>query len=508
MITAHTAHAVREAEKPLLAAGEPLMQRAAAALAHEAGAVLEESRGAVPGARVLLLVGPGANGGDALYAGARLAEQGARVRALATHDGLHEEGAAALRSAGGEIHRVEQAARPDPADLVVDGILGTGGRPDLDRPLADLLRPIDDLGAPVIAADVPTGVDATTGRCDPAALHATVTVTFGAVKSGLLLPGGADHAGRIALVDLGLGPHLPSHPALRRLEQSDVSALWPVPTRADHKYSRGVVTIAAGSTAYPGAGVLACESAARSGAGMVRYRGPSRVLDLVLSRRPEVVGGEGRSDALVLGPGLAEQDPRIAAGLEELAAAGSRGVIDAGALSGIEPGHRFGADVVLTPHAGEAGRLADALGCEADQPPAELAADLARATGATVLHKGSVTVIAAGSDPERRYSQDSGTPYLASAGTGDVLSGIIGTLLAAGLDGPEAAALGAVIHGRAGVLASRGGCAPLLALDVARSIPEALAAILAPAPEGHPTLYRTESPGSTAPDGAHPQGGS
>ncbi|GAB2533994.1 NAD(P)H-hydrate dehydratase [Brachybacterium huguangmaarense] len=490
MIAAHTARAVREAEEPLLAAGVPLMQRAAAALAAHALPLVRESAGTVAGARIVLLVGPGSNGGDALFAGAHLARRGAAVTALAVAERIHEDGAGALRAARGRVLRVRGAegvageaatAALGCANAILDGADGTGGRPELDARLAALLRAANAAQAPIIAVDVPTGVDATTGRAADDAVRAALTVTFGAATTGLLMPAAAAHVGRIEVVDIGLGPHLSDEPAARRLTDEDVRALWPVPGADDHKYSRGVVVIDAGSDDFPGAGVLSTSGAARAGAGMVRYRGPRSVRDLILARHPEIVGTDGRHDAAVIGSGLPPEDERCRAGVEELVRDGV-GVLDAGALGAIRPGDRFSSRVVLTPHAGEAARLAEALGLD-EQDGQALATALARATGATVLLKGSTSIVADGEDPDRLTSQADGTPWLGTAGTGDVLGGICGTLLAAGLPGADAAALAALIHGRAGIAASRGGRAPLVALDVADSVPAVLAAILVGAPE-------------------------
>lgn len=518
MIRAHAPSAVRAAERPLLEAGEPLMLRAASALAARAAQMLEEEAATAPARthgerRVLALVGPGSNGGDGLHAAAMLRARGVGADALLVLDRAHPGGADALRAAGGELLALAQLEQEElrerirGADLLLDAMLGTGGRPEAPAALHTLLDLIAQLGAeapPVLAVDVPSFADCASGAVDPRALPARATLTFGAPKSGLLLPPLAHLAGPVETVDLGLEPHLPRTPALERLETADAARLWRRPRAEDSKYTRGVVGVVAGSDAYPGAAVLACAAAARTGAGMVRCLAPRRVLDLVLGARPEVVGheiapGDGlagavpeRTDALVVGPGLDPEDPRVRSALELLAAgSGSateggsaaeggptagRGVIDAGALGAIDPGRRFGPDVVLTPHAGEARRLAERLGIDPDQAPAELARALAAASGATVLLKGAVTVIAApGGGPLR--SQADGVPQLATAGTGDVLSGVIGALLAAGQDGPEAAALGALLHGRAGALAAAGG-APLVAGDLPSRLPAVLATIL------------------------------
>ena len=503
MLRGHDAEAVREAERPLLEAGEPLMLRAAAALAERAAHHLRS----VPFApQVLVLAGAGANGGDGLHAAAILRrENSLSADAITTSARRHEEGARALETAGGTLHPLAEldAERLEhllgEADLVIDAILGIGGRPEVPAELEELLEAVRDSGVPVLAADLPSFVDASTGKAAPGALPARETITFGAVKAGLLLPGGAELAGAVHLVDLGLQPHMPARPAVQRLELADARDLLPRPDRSSTKYSRGVVALAAGSEQFPGAAVLAVSGAARTGAGMVRCLAPQRVLDLVLAARPETVGhpvGPGRAGgrvlddetlarthAVVIGPGLPADDPRAGIGVAMLAGEGEgprRGVLDAGALGAITPAHRFSPDVVLTPHRGEAERLARRLDVDPDLSAPELARALAAATGATVLLKGAITLVAPGDGGALR-SQDDATSQLAAAGTGDVLAGILGTLLAAGLPGPEAAALAALLHGRAGRAASGDGRHPLVALEVADSLPATIGSILADA---------------------------
>lgn len=508
MIRAYSARTVRDAEAPLLAAGEPLMLRAAGALADHVADRLRTSAAEdlLEGtARVLVLVGAGANGGDGLHAAALLRRKGITADAIATAGTVHEEGAAALRDAGGTLTPLADTApgmleeRLAGTSLVLDAMLGIGGRPEIPGALLPLLAAVRGSGVPVIAVDLPSFVDATTGEAAPEALVASETLTFGALKAGLLLPGGAERSGAVHLVDLGLAPQEHGTPAVIRLEDADVRSLFPRPGRESSKYSRGVVALAAGSERFPGAAVLAASGAARSGAGMVRCLAPQAVLDLVLRERPEVVGhrveravggpdavdltAAGRTDALVVGPGLPAEDPRACAGVDRLRAGSgtlTRGVVDAGALGVLTPAHRFGPDVVLTPHRGEAERLARALDLEPELPGVLLAPALARATGATVLLKGSLTLIAPGDGGALR-SQDDATAQLATAGTGDVLAGVLGTLLAAGLPGPDAAALAAILHGRAGGLASHDGLQPLVALEVATHLPAAIGTILATA---------------------------
>ena len=227
-----TVDEVRAAEQALMAKlpDGALMQRAAAGLAAQCARLL----GTVYGARVTLLVGAGNNGGDALYAGARLAARGARVTALLlAPDRAHAGGLAALRRAGGRV--AEAAAAAVPADLVVDGILGIGGSGGLREaavPLADAAR-----SCLTVAVDLPSGVDADTGAVEGEAVHADVTVTFGALKAGLVAGAGADHAGEVRLVDIGL--ELPEARTFV-LEEADVRAALPVPGSSDDKYTRGV----------------------------------------------------------------------------------------------------------------------------------------------------------------------------------------------------------------------------------------------------------------------------
>lgn len=514
MIRGYSAQAVRDAEAPLLAAGEPLMHRAAQALAAHVQERLDtapcedgrpRSAHGADGARVLVLAGAGANGGDGLHAAALLRRQGISADAISTGRSLHEEGAAALRAAGGTITALADTApgmlqeQLSGTALVLDAILGLGGRPEVPSDLAPLLAVVRGSGVPVIAVDLPSFVDATTGEAAPEALAASATVTFGAHKAGLLLPGGAERSGRVHLVDIGLGPHLRAAPTVLRLEDADARELYPRAQRDSSKYTRGVVALAAGSEQYPGAAVLAVSGAARAGAGMVRCLAPQAVLDLVLRERPEVVGHRieralggpdavdltavGRTDALVVGPGLPADDPRTCAGIDRLCSGTgtlTRGVIDAGGLAHLTSAHRFGPDIVLTPHRGEAERLADRLDLDPDLPGPQLAPALAQATGATVLLKGALTLIAPADGGPLRAQSD-GVAQLATAGTGDVLAGVLGTLLAAGLSGPDAATLAVILHGRAGRLASRDGLWPLVALDVAAHLPEAIGTILASA---------------------------
>jgi hydroxyethylthiazole kinase-like uncharacterized protein yjeF len=488
---AYAPEEIRAAESALMARlpSGALMQRAAAGLAGAAAARL----GSVYGARVLLLVGGGNNGGDALYAGARLARRGALVAAAGSGSAMHAAGLADLRAAGGRLLRDEADAAwfaQGGVDLVLDGMLGIGGRPGLAGPalrLARLAREARAAGAQVIAVDIPSGVDAATGWApmeagsaqDGAAVEADVTVTFGAVKIGLVAGVGRILAGQVQLVDIGLAATLPA-PSVEVLEAADAAALLPAPNAASDKYTRGVVGVIAGSGQYGGAAVLATGSALRGGAGMVRYAGDARAA--VRAAYPEVVvaadgvpaSEAGRVQSWVIGPGMGT-DERALSLLSELVRTDEPLVIDADAITLLARSpamvrNRPG-DTVLTPHDREFARIFGDVGADRVGAARRAAADV----GAVVLLKGDATVVAA---PDGRVRVNpTGTPWLATAGSGDVLSGLIGSLLASGRSAFDAASLGAYLHGAAGQIAAAEGTPT--AVDVLRALRPALARVAA-----------------------------
>lgn len=479
MRPAHTVAEVRAAEAARMARlpEGALMQRAAAGLA----ASLVDLLGGAYGRRVLLLVGPGDNGGDALWAGAMLARRGAAVEAWRLHERTHAEGLAALRAAGGRVHdgARDLAARERP-DVVVDGILGIGGRPGLPPAALDALARLAGLDAPIVAVDVPSGVSVDTGETPASHVTADLTITFGTHKVAHLVDPAAAACGAVHLVDLGLD--LP--PAgVEALQADDVAALLPRPRRTDHKYTRGVVGVRAGSALYPGAGLLSVSGAACGLVGMVRHVGDSAVTDRVREAHPEVVGA-GRVQAWVVGSGGGE------AAAEHLAAALGDDVavvVDADALPHLsdQPATlRAGSPLVLTPHAGELAALTGAERAAIEAAPLEHARAAARTLDAVVLLKGPHTLVA---HPDGRVRVTAtGTPWLATAGAGDVLGGLIGALLAAGLSPFDAASVGSWLHGAAATLASDGG--PIVAGDVAAALPAAIRTLLRPAgsAQSHP----------------------
>ena len=541
MRAAHAVSDVRAAERALMALvpDGALMQRAAAGLASVCAGML----GRVYGARITVLAGRGDNGGDALFAGAWLASRGARVTAVAAATELHQAGAAALRQAGGLVVGAsdagvgaqaatatsagaeaatatsaggeaataasigaEAAAAIAGADLIIDGILGIGGRGGLREPaatIAGLTAAAADAGAVVVAADLPSGVDADTGVVAGPAIRADVTVTFGTIKPGLLVDPGASYAGTVQLVDIGLRPHLTAVPAVEAMHSADIAALLPRPSAESDKYRRGVVGVLAGSQRYTGAAVLSVGGAIRGGAGMVRLVSAKPAADVVRQHWPEAVitvvqprgqagaaaGAEGgavgaaaieaagRVQAWVAGPGLGTGED-AADLLAAVLATPLPALVDADGLT-VLAGRRDllsrpgGAATLLTPHAGELARLTGADDDEIEANRLDSARRAAAELGVTILLKGSTTVVATPDRGEPVFVNPTGTPWLATAGSGDVLSGLAGALLAQGLrPARTAAAVAAFLHGLAARLAAKG--APVGAGDVLAAIPAAI----------------------------------
>ncbi|WP_414935896.1 NAD(P)H-hydrate dehydratase [Amycolatopsis sp. cmx-11-51] len=471
-----TTKRIRAAEDRLLAVtpdGE-LMRRAAFALAVNAVEMLADHTGSVSGRRVTLLVGSGNNGGDALWAGAFLRRRNVAVSAiLLKPERAHGPGLAALKRSGGKVMSVEDGPQwIDRADLVIDGIVGISARGPLR---ADAAALIERVTAPVLAVDLPSGVDPDTGAVDGPAVVADRTVTFGALKPVHALA--PVSCGEVALMDIGLRPEL-GVPDLQRLDTADVAAAWPVPGPVDDKYSQGVVGVAAGSATYPGAAVLAAGAAMRATSGLVRYAG--HAADVVRGRWPEVIAtgsvtDAGRVQAWVVGPGIGTGNE----GRDVLRFVLGRGVpvcadADATTIIARSPDVLDARDpdtpLVLTPHAGEFERL---MGSPPGADRVAAARSAARKYDAVVLLKGHCTVVAA---PDGRALVN--TPrgsWLATAGSGDVLSGLVGALLAAGLDPWLAAGSAAHVHSLAGSLAADG--APTAASGILDAVPDAIRSV-------------------------------
>jgi ADP-dependent NAD(P)H-hydrate dehydratase / NAD(P)H-hydrate epimerase len=526
MRNAHTVAAVRTAEQALMAKlpDGALMQRAAAGLASVCASLL----GQVYGSRVVVLAGSGDNGGDALYAGARLAGRGASVVAIAAGSRLHERGREALVARGGRVVAAVETATGGTeaggteaggaevghgvaggisaqarsaiaaADLVIDGLIGIGGRGGLRQPaagLASLAEQARTDGAVVVAVDLPSGIDADTGEVHGAAVLADVTVTFGTWKPGLLIDPGASHAGAAELIDIGLGPYLPE-PAVIAMQAADVAAILPRPSAESDKYRRGVLGVLAGSEQYTGAAVLSVGGAIRAGAGMVRLISAPATLQVVRQHWPEAVlttadasqpqdtlQTAGRVQAWTAGPGMGTGQGARAM-LAAVLATRLPALVDADGLT-VMAGHPDllprEAPTVITPHAGELARLLDAERPDIEARRLHYATAAAARLGVTVLLKGSTTVIALPEPGQPVLVNPTGSSWLATAGSGDVLSGLAGSLLAQGAQPALAAAAAAYLHGMAGRLAARD--APIGAADILAAIPAAIRAVTSEDPE-------------------------
>ncbi|MFC0628803.1 NAD(P)H-hydrate dehydratase [Kribbella deserti] len=464
MRRAHSVEQVRAAEATLLAQlpGGTLMQRAAYGLSVAIGNLI----GFVYGARVVLLVGSGDNGGDALYAGVLLARRGASVTAVLLSDRAHAEGLAALRRAGGRIGAAEDIPG---ADVVVDGIVGIGGRPGLKPEALALVQLAARHGVPMVAVDVPSGVDVDTGETPEPHVRADLTVTFGTHKVCHLVDPAAAACGTVHLVDIGLD--LPPATA-EAFQAEDVRSLYPVPDGESDKYSRGVLGLMAGSAQYPGAAVIATSGALGGPVGMIRYVGPDSVAAEIRAVHPEMVHGEGRVQAWAVGSGLGQALDKQA--VARLLAGPEPVVVDADGLTAIDG--PVAAPALLTPHAGELARLLDVPRAEVEARGLEHARMAAERFQATVLLKGSTTVIAA---PDGRVRVNTNaSAWLATAGSGDVLAGLCGSLLASGLSPFDAGAVGAYLHAAAAHLAADG--APLTAMTLATHLPAATRHTLTP----------------------------
>lgn len=478
---AHTVAEVRRAERALMDTMPEgaLMQRAATGLALAVADLLGSSYGR----RVGMLVGSGNNGGDALYAGGRLARRGARVEAvLLSPEHVHQPGLTSFRQAGGRV-----VPRLTGCEVVLDAVVGIGGRPGLTEPALTHVREIPREHTRVVAVDVPSGIDVDGGTTHHGShVEADLTVTFGTHKIGLLAGPSAPAAGTVRLVDIGLGPYL-AGAALAVAGPGLLATVDLGPDPAAHKYTRGVVGVAAGSAEYTGAGLLVVAGASCGLAGMIRYSGPDEVADLVRAQHPEVVPGAGRVQAWVVGSGGGAHAERS---LHRAYDDDVPVVVDADALqhvTGPPP-----VPVLLTPHAGELARMLGTERGAIERDPLRHVAVAADRFGCAVLLKGPLTLVASpGADATNTrdlFVNTVSTPWLATAGAGDVLAGLCGALAAAHpgsvSDLARVGALAAHLHGLAAVAAGQGG--PVTAGAVAAALPAAVTDLLAAAePAGH-----------------------
>ena len=448
MIPVLTPEEMRAVDRAAPEPVEVLVERAGSAVARTALAML----GGAYGRRVVVVAGKGNNGADGLVAAERLRRQGVRVQVIDAGD---------------------QPDRLPPSDLVVDAAFGTGFRGEYAAP--------DPSGARVLAVDIPSGVDGLTGEAVEGAVRATTTLTFGALKPGLVLGAGFEHAGEVTVADIGLDV---SRSTIGLVEASDVGGWLPGLPRDSHKW-KSAIWMVAGSPGMTGAADMAAGAAMRAGAGTVRLGIPGqppapRYPEIIGRHLPaegwddDVIAGDlGRMKAVVLGPGLGRSDATASAVRRLLAKAEVPVVVDADALfalGSLDDPPRFlrnrPGPTILTPHDGEFSRLA---GCPPGPRRISAVRHLASTTGATVLLKGSTTIVA---DPAGDVLlTTAGDARLATAGSGDVLAGVVGALVAQGLPASRAAIAGAFVHGTAAGLGWRRG---LVAGDLLDLLPAVL----------------------------------
>lgn len=454
-----TAAETRTAEEAIFARGVPvvdLMERAGAAVAEAAWRFA-----ATP--PTLILCGPGNNGGDGYVVARHLAERGLHVRVAATGDPRTD---AAREMRARWTGPVDAIADARPAPLLIDALFGTGLARPLDTELSDALARLATPAKLRVAVDLPSGVATDDGAILSPVPHFDMTVALGALKPAHLLQPSAEACGRVVVADIGLHDDAPA--ASARAWAVHRPHLAP-PGPHDHKYSRGMVAVLGG--AMPGAAILSAIAAQRAGAGYVVLSGEAMgAPHALVHRSPADALGDHRTNAVVVGPGLG-RDAGARAILRAALDAGRRMVLDADALAllgagGLAHVRRLSVQAVLTPHEGEFGRLfGDLPGSKLDRARAA-----ANRAGQVVLLKGADSVVA---HPDGRVAVAGAAPaWLASAGTGDVLAGIVGAMLARGLDPFAAAQAGLWLHADAARRAGPG----LIADDLPHHLPAALAA--------------------------------
>ncbi len=483
---------------------ELLMERAGRAVARAAIDLL----GGTYGRRAVVVCGKGNNGGDGFVAARHLARAGVRTTVVAIErlDDLREPAATnaarldevpvrVLPFSGATLER--ELAR---ADVAIDAIFGTGFRGIPEDEWAEAIMALNGSRSPVVAVDIPSGVNGSTGAVQGEAVLADLTVTFGAAKVGAVLLPGAELAGAVRVVDIGFPDDL-LRPNAFLMEPADVLAVLPERSLETHKRATGVLLVVAGSRGMTGAVRLIAEAAGRIGAGLIQVAVPEGILPIVQSELvettfvplPETEEGTvaasalgtilarlESADALAIGPGLSTNEGTADLVRELVRASPVPFVLDADGLNAFtgrasELADRK-ADAVLTPHDGEFARLSGVSARELRDDRLAHARALASTTGATTLLKGSRTLVVT-PDGEARINPTGG-PVLATAGSGDVLTGVIGGLLARGLDPVDAASAGAYVHGLAGILAGRTLGEGTLASDVVAHLPAAVNRVL------------------------------
>lgn len=483
------------ADEAAIAAGTPadvLMDRAGRAVAR---AVLDVA-GHRYGLRVVVVCGKGNNGGDGFVAAHALARHGASVNVSAVGDIEADYGAAGRhlsrwRAEGGRVESFQPAAL-DEADVVVDALFGTGFRGPVRGEAASAIAAINGCDSPVVAIDIPSGVDGTTGRCDGPCVVADLTVAMGAEKIGTAIGEGASKAGTVIVADIGI----PVTEAVASLvEPLDVASVIPRRSDDSHKRSSGTVVVLAGSDAMTGAAVLSARAAFRAGSGYVNLVSTAAVRSAAAEAIPEVVieiatdeavlGPDvldrarevfDRADAVAIGPGLGTGESQRELVARVLAEVDLPVVADADALNLLAQDtsilDRRSAPLVLTPHPAELARLLGIETAAVQGDRLSTATEAARKLGCVVVSKGHRSVTAGPNDDV--FVDPAGGPELATAGTGDVLTGVCASYLAAGLDPVTAGWAATYVHGAAGALAALDrGSGGVVAWDVAENLGDA-----------------------------------
>ena len=474
--------------------GIDLMERAGRGLADLVGEL-------APSGAVAVVCGKGNNGGDGLVVARLLREHGREVRVLllAAPDELRGDARTNLDRLPGDEAAAFDAAALGGAEVIVDAVLGTGFSGEPRGPAAGAIEAINHAsarGAVVAACDVPSGVDASTGEIAGAAVQADATATFHAPKPGLWIAPGKAHAGEVRVVDIGIPPDGPEEAQIGLIEDRVTDAI-PVRGRESTKFAAGNVLVCGGSTGLTGAPSMASESAMRAGAGYVTVLVPAslnqifevRLLEVMSVPLPDAGGSltleatetvlerAGRADALVLGPGLGREQGALELARTVASKAEVPLLLDADGLNAhagrLQSLARRPAATVLTPHAGELARLLESDSAAVGARRLHSARSAAAQAGAVVVLKGDDTLVA---EPSGRVAVSrGGASALATAGTGDVLSGVIGAYLAKGMDPFAAACAGVLVHAHAGrVAAHEIGAEGVIAGDVIRALPRAL----------------------------------
>jgi len=462
--------------------------------------------GRIPGARVLVFAGGGNNGGDGFAVARRLLNMGAEVTVYLVADKSKITGDAltnmkVYENLGGKVTEIKERSdleKVPPVDVIVDALLGTGLRGGADGLMADAIETINASQAAVVSVDIPSGVNGATGHIEGVAVRADLTPTFGEIKVGHIISPGIDHSGRISRVDIQIPPKfvMELDIPLYLVEPADVYDMLPDRHMSSHKGDNGKVLVVAGSVGMTGAAELASKATLRAGAGLVKVATAKSAQATLAGRSAEVMTipvadtAEGSisaeaettidearkwADVEVIGPGLSLNPETINWFEEHVKDLPLPTVIDADGLNALAQlpealASLSGKDVILTPHVGEFARLAGVTNEEVVSDRLNMVRQFAEEKGVTVVLKGVPTLIAGPSGPV--YAILAGNPGMATAGMGDVLTGVVAGFLAQGLDTQAAAMTAVTVHGLAGNLAAEElGSTGIVAGDVVEKLP-------------------------------------